>query len=58
MKAENKQIDIAKEVSNLFIKITLRCLFGGDNTNLEVLQKINGKESLQPLGETMITLLE
>jgi cytochrome P450 len=28
MKAENQQIDIVRESSNLFIKITLTCLFG------------------------------
>ncbi len=58
MKSENNNIDIVKSASKLFIKITLKCLFGGDNTEIKVLQRINGAESMQPLGETMIRMME
>ncbi len=54
MKAEDKKIDIVRESSNLFIKITLKCLFGGDNQDIMVSQRVNGVESLKPLGEAMI----
>ena len=37
MKAEGKQIDIVKESSNLFINITLKCLFGGDNQEIRII---------------------
>jgi hypothetical protein len=37
MKAEGKKIDIVKESSNLFIKITLKCLFGGDNSDIKII---------------------
>ena len=37
MKAEGRQIDIVKESSNLFIKITLKCLFGGDNSDITII---------------------
>jgi cytochrome P450 len=36
MKAEGEQIDIVKESSNLFIKITLKCLFGSDNQEIKI----------------------
>jgi cytochrome P450 len=39
MKADKKEIDIVKETSNLFIKITLQCLFGEDKGDIEVPQK-------------------
>jgi cytochrome P450 len=37
MKTEGKKIDIVKESSNLFIKITLKCLFGGDNSDIKII---------------------
>jgi cytochrome P450 len=37
MKADGNQIDIVKQTSQLFIKITLRCLFGGNNEDIKVL---------------------
>jgi hypothetical protein len=37
MKSEGKQIDIVKESTNLFIKIALKCLFGGDNQNVKII---------------------
>ena len=58
LKTENHTIDIVKAASRLIIKINLKCLFGGDNTEIKVLQRINGVESMQPLGETMISLME
>ena len=58
LKTDNHTIDIVKAASRLIIKINLKCLFGGDNTEIKVLQRINGVESMQPLGETMISLME
>jgi hypothetical protein len=55
---KNDKIDIVKSASKLFIKITLKCLFGGENQDIKVLQRINGVESIQPLGETLIRLME
>ena len=37
MKAEGEEIDIVKESSNLFIKITLKCLFGSDNQEIKII---------------------
>ena len=42
MKAENQQIDIVKESSNLFIKITLTCLFGTTKDDIMVTQRSAG----------------
>jgi hypothetical protein len=50
MKAENQQIDIVKESSNLFIKITLTCLFGTSKEDIMVTQRSAGQESLHLLG--------
>ena len=58
MNAKDGQIDIVKETSNLFIKITLQCLFGTDSEDIKVIQRFNGVESLKPLGETMISQVE
>jgi hypothetical protein len=37
MNAKDGQIDIVKETSNLFIKITLQCLFGTDSEDIKVI---------------------
>jgi hypothetical protein len=58
MKAENQQIDIVKESSNLFIKITLTCLFGLAKEDIMVTQRTAGQESLHLLGQTMISITE
>ena len=58
MKAENQQIDIVKESSNLFIKITLTCLFGTTKDDIMVTQRSAGQESLHLLGQTMISITE
>jgi hypothetical protein len=58
MTAKGNQIDIVKESSNLFIKITLKCLFGGDNQDITIIQRKNGVETQCLLGETMISQLE
>ncbi len=56
MKANDGIIDIVKETSNLFINITLCCLFGTDQENIKIIQKKDGKEELMLLGESMIYL--
>ena len=42
MKFENNQIDIVQETSNLFIKITLECLFGAEGGDVTVKQMVDG----------------
>jgi hypothetical protein len=46
MKAENHEIDIVEAASQIFIKITLQGLFGAGNSEVKVLQKIDGVESM------------
>ena len=58
MKVEGRQIDIVKESSNLFIKITLKCLFGGDNSDITIIQRKNGVETQCLIGESMISQVE
>jgi hypothetical protein len=58
MKAENQHIDIVKESSNLFIKITLTCLFGTSKEDIMVTQRTAGQESQHLLGQTMVTITE
>ncbi len=45
MKIQSKQIDIVREASNLFIDITLQCLFGAQKGDIKVIQRKNGVES-------------
>lgn len=58
IKANDGLIDIVKESSNLFINITLRCLFGSDQENIKIIQRIDGIEELMHLGESIISLSE
>ena len=58
MKAENEHIDIVRESSNLFIKITLTCLFGTTKEDIMITQRTAGQDSLQLLGQTMISVTE
>ncbi len=55
MKIEGKKIDIVKESTNLFNKITQKCLFGEDNQDIKIIQRKNGVEIECLLGETMIS---
>lgn len=52
---KSKRIDIVKEASNLFIKITLTCLFGEGYLEEKVKQRVKGKEVWLPLGEVILT---
>jgi cytochrome P450 len=58
MKAENQQIDIVRESSNLFIKITLTCLFGTSKEDIKITQRTNGVDSMHLMGESMISITE
>lgn len=58
MKAEDRTINIVKEISNLFNKITIGCFFGSDYESLMVPQIRNGVKSEYLLGETVILQLE
>lgn len=55
MKIEGKKIDIVKESTNLFIKITQKCLFGEDDQDIKIIQRKNGVETECLLGESMIS---
>ena len=44
------KIDIVKESSNLFIKITLQCLFGAEKDDIEVEQMVKGIKEMHPVG--------
>lgn len=52
------QIDIVREASNLFITITLKCLFGDEYENSKCKLRIKGAEKEVSLGETIILLME
>ncbi len=49
------KIDIVKESSNLFNKITLQCLFGAEKGDIEVEQMVNGVMKMHSVGEVMIS---
>ena len=52
MKAE--KIDIVREASNLFIDITLKCMFGTDFKDQSIPQISNGEKKNIPLGESIL----
>ena len=52
--ADNGEIDIVQEASNLFIKITIVCMFGSDCADLKLKQKVNGTDVWMNLGEVII----
>ncbi len=56
--SNGEPIDIVKAASNLFIKITLACLFGEGYVDAKVKQKICGKEKRMPLGECILSQIE
>jgi hypothetical protein len=49
-----KELDIVKESANLFIRITLTCLFGEGYLEEKVKQRDHGKEVWLPLGEAIL----
>ena len=48
------EIDIVQEASNLFIKITLVCMFGADCEDLKLKQTYKGVEKWVNFGEVVI----
>ena len=52
MKAD--KIDIVKEASNLFMEITLKCMFGTEFKHHKITQIINGERKEVPLGESIL----
>jgi cytochrome P450 len=52
------QIEIVRETSNLFITITLKCLFGDQYENSKCNLRVKGVEKEVSLGETIILLME
>jgi hypothetical protein len=62
-KIENKwmkteRMDIVREASNLFIEITLKCMFGSNFNDQSIVQTINGEKKNIPLGESILYLME
>jgi hypothetical protein len=45
-----EKMDIVREASNLFIDITLKCMFGSGFKDQSIPQKINGEKKNVPLG--------
>lgn len=56
--AEGSEIDIVKEASNLFIKITIVCMFGSECADLKLKQRVNGNDVWMSLGEVIIQQME
>lgn len=56
--SENNVIDIVQEASNLFIKITLVCMFGADCEDLKLKQTYKGVDKWVSFGEVVIKLME
>ena len=52
--ADKNEIDIVQEASNLFIKITLCCMFGAECEDLKLKQTINGADAWINFGEVVI----
>ena len=54
MKEKNLTINIIKELSNMFNKVTVGCFFGADFEGLKVPQIRNGVKNEYLLGETVV----
>jgi cytochrome P450 len=52
------QVDIVKVTANMFIQITLTCLFGEGYFDTKVTVRENGINKQMPLGETILTMME
>jgi hypothetical protein len=53
-----KKIDIVKESTNLFMDITLKCMFGAEFEHNKITQIINGEKKQVPLGESILMQTE
>ena len=56
--ADKNEIDIVQEASNLFVKITIVCMFGAECADLKLKQRVNGRDVWMNLGEVMIQQFE
>lgn len=52
------KIDIVREASNLFIDITLKCMFGTDFKDQMITLVIDGEKKEVPLGESILLQME